>query len=91
MACDDPVRIEIHCSDARIGTVPALRVSIRDNGPGLTEEQEERIFDAFFTTKTKGTGLGMSIAKRLVEAHGGQINVGHAAVAGAEFVITLPR
>jgi two-component system sensor kinase FixL len=91
MACDDPVRIEIHCSDARIGTVPALRVSIRDSGPGLTEEQEERIFDAFFTTKTKGTGLGMSIAKRLVEAHGGQISVGHAAVAGAEFVITLPR
>ena len=90
-ACADPVRIEVHCVNSRNGTAAALQVRIRDNGPGLTQEQRERVFDAFFTTKTKGTGLGMSIVKRLVEAHEGQIVVGDKAAAGAEFVITLPR
>jgi two-component system sensor kinase FixL len=91
VACDDSVRIVIHCRDSKIDAAPAFQVSIRDNGPGLTQEQRERVFDAFFTTKTKGTGLGMSIVKRLVEAHGGQIAVGDNAADGAEFVITLPR
>lgn len=91
VACDDPVTIEIQCCDSTIDAAPAFQVSIRDNGPGLTQEQRERVFDAFFTTKTKGTGLGMSIVKRFVEAHGGQIAAGNDAAGGAEFVITLPR
>ena len=91
IACDDPMRVEIDCSAASIGEKPAIRITVRDNGPGLTEEQARRVFDAFYTTKTKGTGLGMSIVKRLIEGHGGRITVGHATGAGAEFVITLPR
>lgn len=91
VACGDPMRIVIRCADSKIGAAPALQISICDNGPGLTKEQKERVFDAFFTTKTKGTGLGMSIVKRLVEAHGGQIIVGDNAAAGAEFAITIPR
>jgi PAS domain S-box-containing protein len=88
-ACQDPVRIAIACRAARIGHKAALRISVHDNGPGLTSEQRQRIFEPFYTTKTKGTGLGMAIAHRIVEAHGGLIAVGDG-TPGAEIVIQLP-
>ncbi len=69
----------------------AVRISIRDQGPGLNGEQSQRIFDPFYTTKTQGTGLGMAIARRIIEAHGGRIAVGEQANLGAEIVVTLPR
>lgn len=68
---------------------PAWRLAIRDEGPGLTPEQTQRIFDPFYTTKVRGTGLGMAIARRLVEAHQGHIGLGQCH-AGAEIVIVLP-
>lgn len=87
-ACADPVAITYafepwHDHDGRW-----IRMSIRDNGPGLSAEQRKRIFDPFFTTKTRGTGLGMTLCKRIVEAHGGQIAVGEGP--GAEIVIRIP-
>jgi signal transduction histidine kinase len=90
-ACPDPVEIRLCCSEARLEGQPALRVAVRDSGPGLGPEQRRRVFEPFYTTKTKGTGLGMAIAKRIVEAHGGQIAVGAAPGRGAEVLITLPR
>ncbi len=90
-ACPDPVRVAVTAAAVTPNGRPALRVSVRDNGPGLGPEQRQRIFDPFYTTKTKGTGLGMAIAKRIIEAHGGQIAVGTSAGPGAEIVITLPR
>ncbi|HZT79185.1 MAG TPA: ATP-binding protein [Gemmataceae bacterium] len=95
-ACRDPVRIDVACAETTLAGRPAVRVSVRDNGPGLSPEQRQKIFDPFFTTKTKGTGLGMAIAKRIVDAHGGRIAVGSSAAAadgaqGAEIVLTLPR
>jgi signal transduction histidine kinase len=95
-ACADPVEITVTCSDTIVQGRPALRISIRDNGPGLNAEQRQRIFEPFYTTKTKGTGLGMAIARRIVEAHGGRIAVGRVSdpshvARGAEIVITLPR
>ncbi len=89
-ACRDPVLIEVRGTPATLGSQPALRLSVRDNGPGLNAEQQQRIFEPFFTTKTKGTGLGMAIAKRIVEAHGGRIAVGPEGP-GAEILIILPR
>jgi signal transduction histidine kinase len=89
-ACKGPVEITVECVEAQLGGKPALRVSVRDNGPGLGPEQRKRIFDPFFTTKTRGTGLGMAIARRIVEAHGGTLAVGDRGP-GAEIVITLPR
>lgn len=94
-ACPEPVRIAVCCAEAVLDGRAAVRVAIRDNGPGLTPEQRQRIFEPFYTTKTKGTGLGMPIAKRIVEAHGGRIGVGPGATldtdGGAEILIILPR
>jgi PAS domain S-box-containing protein len=90
-ACPNSVHISVHCAETSLEGRPALRVSVRDNGPGLSPEQKDRIFDPFFTTKTKGTGLGMAICRRIVDAHGGKIAVGKGEDKGAEIIITLPR
>ncbi len=66
------------------------RITVHDNGPGLTPEQRVRIFEPFFTTKSRGTGLGMAIARRIMEAHGGEITVGDSAE-GTEILLFLPR
>jgi PAS domain S-box-containing protein len=84
-------RIVVECKEAEIGGRPALRTAFRDNGPGLNAEQRRRIFDPFYTTKTKGTGLGMAIAKRIVQSHGGLIEAGEPSGPGAEIVVVLPR
>jgi signal transduction histidine kinase len=77
--------------DGRPEGWPALEVLIRDNGPGLSSEQQARALEPFYTTKTKGTGLGLAVARRIVEAHGGWIRIGNAAGGGVQVHITLPR
>src|SRR5207253_6562752 len=81
--------VTVRCAPTSLDGRPAVLVSVRDNGPGLGAEQRRRIFEPFYTTKTKGTGLGMAIAQRIVEAHGGRIGVGPGP--GAEILLTLPR
>jgi signal transduction histidine kinase len=66
------------------------QVTIRDNGPGFREEAVERLFQPFFTTKTKGIGMGLSISRSLVEANGGQLWVDPKEGPGATFHLTLP-
>jgi signal transduction histidine kinase len=87
----DPVEIRVEWAETDLDGRPAVRVAIRDNGPGLTPEARQRIFEPFYTTKTKGTGLGMAITKRLVEVHGGRIAVGNPPGPGAEIVVIMPR
>lgn len=88
----DLLEISVRYVETQLDSVPALCVVLRDNGPGFSAEEKERAFEPFFTTRTKGTGLGMAIVKRLVEAHGGEIVVGNSADGqGAEVLITLPR
>jgi signal transduction histidine kinase len=64
---------------------------IEDNGIGIQPEDEEHIFEVFYTTKQKGTGLGLGIVRRIVEDHRGTISVIPIAPPGARFRITLPR
>jgi PAS domain S-box-containing protein len=91
VACPNPGRIVLRCADTHLDNAPALALHFRDNGPGLNTEQRQKIFDPFYTTKTKGTGLGMAIAKRIVDAHGGRIAVGEGPGPGAEIIVVLPR
>ncbi|WP_404307407.1 GAF domain-containing protein [Neorhodopirellula lusitana] len=88
-ACEGPTRILITARQAMISGEPALQISVRDNGPGIQPELVDRVFEAFHTTKAKGTGLGMAIAKRFVTAHRGSIEVVYPTQTGAEFLITL--
>jgi signal transduction histidine kinase len=66
------------------------RVAVADRGPGMPEEVREKAFDAFFTTKHRGTGLGLPIARRVVEAHGGTIRVDAPAAGGTTISVELP-
>ena len=66
------------------------KIRVCDNGAGIPAEKIDRIFNPFFTTKEKGTGLGMAISKKIVEAHDGTIDVVSEPGRGTEFVITLP-
>ena len=90
-ACCDPVRIEVECSQATGNLRSEIRIHVRDNGPGLSLEQKQKMFEPFFTSKSNGTGLGMVISKRIVESHGGTMTAGNAGGGGAEFIILLPR
>jgi PAS domain S-box-containing protein len=65
-------------------------VSLRDSGPGLDPANLERLFDAFYTTKSSGLGMGLSICHSIIEAHGGRIWAGANEPRGAAFHFTLP-
>ncbi len=67
-----------------------VQITIADSGKGFDEEGLRKAFQPFFTTKSKGNGLGLAITKRLVEQHRGQIDLSSQKGEGATFVITLP-
>jgi len=68
-----------------------IRILIEDNGIGIDPEDAERVFEVFYTTKQKGTGLGLGIVRRIVEDHRGTIDVIDGELCGACFCVTLPR
>jgi signal transduction histidine kinase len=67
-----------------------LRIHIRDNGPGIPLEVQDRIFVPFFTTKKTGTGIGLPIAQKIVHAHGGVLDMNSEVGKGTEFIIKIP-
>ena len=67
-----------------------MELRIEDNGQGIPPAHHERIFDPFFTTKEQGTGLGLSVAFRLMETWGGTIQVESEPGAGSSFVLSFP-
>lgn len=79
--------VELRVSAGRAGEV---EIRVLDEGPGVSSEIIDRIFDPFFTTKASGTGLGLTIAHRLVEAYGGRLRVCNRPDRGAEFLVALP-
>ena len=96
-ACGLSGTITVTCSDELDHAAEQLKIIVRDNGTGIDEDQRAKVFEPFFTTKPEGTGLGMAIAKRIIQAHGGRITVikqdasPGAAFPGAAFSITLTR
>jgi signal transduction histidine kinase len=86
------VRAELEASPAgsQTGGSSRARVVISDTGPGIPPESLDRIFEPYFTTKEGGTGLGLAMARRIIEEHQGSINAGNESGGGARFVIDLP-
>lgn len=66
------------------------RVEITDAGPGIPPDVQDRVFTPFFTTKARGTGLGLATVKRIAEAHGGQIAIAWTSSSGTTMRLTLP-
>jgi signal transduction histidine kinase len=67
-----------------------LLISVSDTGIGLSIDEAERIFAAFFTTKPRGTGMGLSISRRIIASHGGHLWASPNTGRGATFQFTLP-
>jgi signal transduction histidine kinase len=65
-----------------------VRVEVRDTGPGVGDT--EKIFDAFFTTKASGMGMGLAVSRSIVESHGGHLWAEQNSEGGASFIFTLP-
>ena len=74
----------------QLASESSLRLRVRDTGPGLDEVAMQRVFESFYTTKPHGVGMGLSISRSIVEAHGGRIWVEAPADGGVEFNFTLP-
>lgn len=68
-----------------------LELAIRDRGAGIPPGEEERIFEPFHTTRVRGTGLGLAVARRIVELHGGSLRAENHAGGGAVFRVSIPR
>jgi two-component system sensor histidine kinase HydH len=83
-APEHPIRVQIGTDRDR------LLVTVRDSGPGIGAGQEQRIFEAFYTTRTRGVGLGLAVALRIVELHGGTITATNHPDGGAVFEISIP-
>ncbi len=82
-------RVEVLGGENLAGSEVWLRVI--DNGPGIAAEDRERIWSPFFTTKEDGTGLGLALSRKTVEAHGGRIELSSPARQGSEFILTFPK
>ena len=67
-----------------------VRIEVRDSGPGVDPRQADRLFEAFYTTRAEGIGMGLSISNVIVEAHGGRLWVGPNEPRGAAFCFSLP-
>jgi signal transduction histidine kinase len=82
--------IEIRTDLVKKRTSRYCRLSIRDSGKGISDEDAKLIFTPYFTTKESGTGLGLPIVERIVSEHGGAIWFDSAIGAGTTFYIDLP-
>ena len=85
IAAGPPVRASVRAERGR------LVIEISDSGKGVPKEDRERIFEPFFTGKTRGTGLGLAIARRVIELHRGTIAVDEAPGGGARFRVEIPE
>lgn len=85
------IYISVSRANGRLKTdEPSLMLAVRDEGCGMDPRQCENIFNPFFTTKVKGTGLGLTIVKKIIDHHQGRIQVNSRPGMGTETILTLP-
>lgn len=89
MADTEPHHRHMSVSTARIDA-RNLKIVVSDRGPGIDANDLERVFEPFYTTKPQGLGLGLSMCRRIVAAHGGSLQASHQAGGGASFTVVLP-
>jgi len=65
-------------------------VAVQDSGPGVDPKTLDHLFEAFYTTKPQGLGMGLAISRSLIEAHGGRLTLQHSDSDGSVFVVSLP-
>jgi signal transduction histidine kinase len=90
----DDAAITLHRAtdgNGKSGGSHCVKLRIADDGPGLSPEVLERVFEPFVSTKDTGIGLGLSICRQIVESHDGRIVAGNRRGGGAEFTVYLPR
>jgi len=83
------IRVSAECV-ANNGAPAAIQVRFADTGPGIPPENREKVFAQFFSTKTTGFGLGLAITKKIVEDHGGRIQLISSDAPGTVIAIDLP-
>jgi signal transduction histidine kinase len=76
--------------DARARRAPAIEIVVEDTGTGIPAEDLDKLFVPFFTTRHDGTGLGLAISRRIVQAHGGELEVRSTVGVGSTFIVRLP-
>lgn len=86
-AIKDPGEIDIRVDEEKNGYL----IKIEDTGPGINKEDMKKIFNPFFTTKEKGSGLGLSIVRNIIEGHEGTISIENAEGSGTKVIIYLPK
>lgn len=89
MAAHNSSRRELEVR-SRVSADGDVLVAVRDSGPGFGAEQESQLFNAFFTTKSDGMGMGLSICRSIIEAHGGSVSASRNEGEGATFHFSLP-
>jgi len=82
--------LEILVTGPATGEAGYVDVEIRDTGVGIKQEDLDKVFEPFYSTKTRGTGLGLTIAKRIIDEHGGEIDLESEEGGGTKVVVRLP-
>ena len=67
-----------------------VKISVQDNGCGMTEDQMSKIFEPYYTTKSSGTGLGLTVLFKIMKQHGGDVTVHSNLGEGSEFILQIP-
>lgn len=88
-ACGPGGRIRL-LADLVDGELGARRIVVEDNGPGMSAELREKVWTPFFTTREKGSGLGLSLVREIVARHGGEVDVSSAVGEGTQVIFVLP-
>jgi signal transduction histidine kinase len=89
-AADRPIAVHLKTLHVESGQEHYIQLEVTDNGDGIPADLLDNLFEPYVTTKTRGTGLGLAVVKKIVEEHGGVVMADNLPDSGARFIIRLP-